>query len=123
MSTGREVSEEMKVVPLQQAVLCVNCETVNNSPHDSCKVCGSRSLVSLHRMLGGTLGGNDDHSGELIKYNLELTVKVHEISAADLNRAIEALSRLAEVGKELQALHVNVESVFGTGRGALKVAA
>jgi hypothetical protein len=31
------------------------------------------------------------------KYNVELTVKVHEIPANELNRAIELISRLAEV--------------------------
>jgi hypothetical protein len=110
-TTGRELEPEMSVVPLQNAVFCVNCETISNSPHDVCEVCGSRSLASLFRMLGGTLHG-DNQSEELVKYNLELTVRVHELSAADLNRAINALTRLAEVGTDLQALHMNVESVL-----------
>jgi hypothetical protein len=110
-TTGRELEPEMSVVPLQNAVFCVNCETISNSPHDVCEVCGSRSLVSLFRMLGGTLHG-DNQTEELVKYNLDLTIRVHELSAADLNRAINALTRLAEVGKDLQALHMNVESVL-----------
>jgi len=114
MSTaGREVEQEMSVLPLQNAVFCVNCEAISNSPHDVCKVCGSRSLVSLLRMLGGTLRGKNPPP-ELIKYNLELTIRVNEVSAADLNRAISALTRLAEVGTELQTLHMHVESVLGT---------
>ena len=112
-ATGRELEQDMSVVPLQRAVFCVNCETVSNSPHDVCRVCGSHSLVSLFRMLG-TLCGKDQ-SPELIKYNLELTVRVKEVSAVDLNRAIDALTRLAEVGKDLQALHMHIESVVGTG--------
>jgi hypothetical protein len=123
MNSGRDPEQEMSVVPLQQAVFCVNCETVSNSPHDACKVCGSRSLVNLFRMLGGTLRGNN-HTQELVKYNLELTVRVHEVSAADLNHAIDALTRLAEVGTDLQALHMNVESVLASRRDqTLKTAA
>ncbi len=51
----------------------------------------------------------------------ELTVKVHEIPANELNRAIESLSRLAEVCGDLESLHINVESVFDT-QGMLRVA-
>ena len=111
-TTGRDIEQEMSVVPLQHAVFCVNCETISNSPHDVCEVCGSRSLVSLYRMLGGTLRGKNQPP-ELIKYNLELTIRVNEVGAADLNRAISALTRLAEVGSDLQTLHMHVESVLG----------
>jgi hypothetical protein len=113
MSTvGRDIGQDTSIVPLQNAVFCVNCETVSNSPHDVCEVCGSRSLVSLFRVLGGTLR-RKNQVPELVKYNLELTIRVNEISAADLNRAISALTRLAEVGSDLQTLHMNVESVLG----------
>ena len=123
MNTGRELEQEMSVVPLQQAVFCVDCETVSNSPHDACKVCGSHSLVSLFRMLGGTLHGNKQPE-EPIKYNLELTVRVQEVSGTDLNRAINAVMRLAEVGSDLQCLQMNVESVIATApRQALEAAA
>jgi hypothetical protein len=110
-TTGREVEQEMSVVPLQHAVFCVNCETVSNSPHDVCTVCGSHSLVSLFRMLGTLRSKNQPP--ELVKYNLELTVRVNEVSGADLNHAIDALTRLAEVGKDLQTLHMHIESVVG----------
>jgi len=49
-----------------------------------------------------------------VKYNVELTVKVHEIPADELNRAIESISRLADVCGDMEFLHINVESVFGT---------
>jgi len=40
---------------LQNAVLCVDCDCVTDSPHERCLVCGSRSLFNLSRVLGGTL--------------------------------------------------------------------
>jgi putative methionine-R-sulfoxide reductase with GAF domain len=42
-------------LPLQKAVFCVECEILseNNTPH--CFACGSRAVVSLSRVLGGSL--------------------------------------------------------------------
>ena len=48
------------------------------------------------------------------KYNLELTDKVHEIPANELNRAIESISRLAAVCGDLESLRIDVESFFDT---------
>jgi len=46
---------EVNTVCLQNAVLCADCEVISDSPHDTCRVCGSRSLLSLSCVLGGTL--------------------------------------------------------------------
>ena len=48
-------SSEVNAICLQSAVLCAECEVISNSPHDTCRVCGSRSLMSLSCVLGGTL--------------------------------------------------------------------
>lgn len=45
----------LNAVALQNAVLCAECDVVSDSPHDRCMVCGSRSLVNISRMLGGSL--------------------------------------------------------------------
>ncbi len=45
-------------VPLLEAVLCADCEIISNSGGESCEVCGSRSLLSLGRVLGGCIGHN-----------------------------------------------------------------
>ena len=45
----------LNAVCLQNAVLCADCEVISDSPHDTCCVCGSRSLLSLSCVLGGTL--------------------------------------------------------------------
>jgi len=52
-----EASEktEVNAVWLRNAVLCADCEVISDSPHDSCGVCGSRSLLNLSCALGGTL--------------------------------------------------------------------
>jgi len=48
---------ELNSVPLLEAVLCADCEIISNSVGDTCEVCGSRSLLSLGRVLGGRIEG------------------------------------------------------------------
>lgn len=48
-------STDVNAVCLQTAVLCADCEVISDSPHDTCRVCGSRSLLSLSNVLGGAL--------------------------------------------------------------------
>ena len=118
MNAGAHTDRGLSAVPLLNAVFCADCETISDSPHDACTVCGSRSLVNLFRILGGTLRCQKPQSAEdhvkTAKYNLELTVKVHEIPANELNRVIESISRLAEVCGDLESLHISVESVLDT---------
>src|ERR1039458_8388010 len=46
---------DVNVVCLRNAVLCADCEVISDSPHDTCRVCGSHSLLSLSCVLGGML--------------------------------------------------------------------
>jgi hypothetical protein len=48
-------SQVLNAVPLQNAVLCAECDVVSDSPHDVCLVCGSRSLFNIARLFGGKL--------------------------------------------------------------------
>ncbi len=45
-------------VPLHNAVLCADCEVITSSRFDRCCMCGSPSLLSLSRILGGEIDGN-----------------------------------------------------------------
>ena len=45
----------LNAVALQNAVLCAECDVVSDSPHDTCLVCGSRSLFNIARVFGGKL--------------------------------------------------------------------
>ena len=46
---------DVNAIPLQNAVLCADCEVVSDSRHETCVVCGSRSLLNLACILGGKL--------------------------------------------------------------------
>ena len=121
MNSPARRNGDLSTVPLLKAVFCADCETIRNSPHEGCTVCGSRSLINLDRMLGGTLRGEKRHDIKTAKYNLELIVKVRDVPANEMNRAIESMSRLAEVCHVVESLHVNVESVLNT-QSALRAA-
>src|ERR1019366_1275517 len=47
MNAGAHTDGGLSAVPLLNAVFCADCETISDSPHDACTVCGSRSLVNL----------------------------------------------------------------------------
>jgi len=48
-------SRSLNAVPIENAVLCAECDVVSDSPHDVCLVCGSHSLFNIARMFGGKL--------------------------------------------------------------------
>lgn len=51
----QERTRVLNAVPLQNAVLCAECDFVSDSPNDTCMVCGSHSLFNVARIFGGNL--------------------------------------------------------------------
>jgi hypothetical protein len=47
--------KDVNFVPLQSATFCVQCELISTSSRPSCLACGSPSVLSLSRILGGSL--------------------------------------------------------------------
>lgn len=50
-----ETFKNVDFVPLQAATFCVQCELISNQNRSYCLACGNTSLVSLSRVLGGSL--------------------------------------------------------------------
>jgi hypothetical protein len=57
MDESRKWDPVLNSVALLEAVLCADCEIISNSGGETCEVCGSRSLLSLGRVLGGCIEG------------------------------------------------------------------
>lgn len=57
MDESRKWDPILNSVALLEAVLCADCEIISNSGGETCEVCGSRSLLSLGRVLGGCIEG------------------------------------------------------------------
>jgi hypothetical protein len=47
--------KDVHFVPLQSATFCVQCELISRNTRSYCLACGNPSLVSLSRVLGGSL--------------------------------------------------------------------
>jgi putative methionine-R-sulfoxide reductase with GAF domain len=47
--------KEVNFVPLQSATFCVQCELISTNSRPYCVACGNQSLLSLSRVLGGSL--------------------------------------------------------------------
>ena len=47
--------KDVNFVPLQSATFCVQCELISTNPRPYCLACGSHALLSLSRVLGGSL--------------------------------------------------------------------
>lgn len=56
MDARPTVDPVLNTIPLLNAVLCADCEIITESAGDVCLVCGSHSLLSLGRILGGSVG-------------------------------------------------------------------
>jgi len=78
---SRIKASEVTFYELQSSVLCVECEVIsyNNGPY--CLACGSQAVLSLSRVLGGSLRGQP---------------RAQRISDAALERVVEDLLRDSE---------------------------
>ena len=63
-------------VPLQSATFCVQCELISNNSKPYCLACGSRALLGLSRVLGGSM--RDQQTAHLI-IDIELNNLVRDL--------------------------------------------
>src|ERR1700736_4217036 len=70
--TGQDIS----FIELQTAVFCVECELISKNNTPCCLACGSRALLGLSRLLGGSLRGQRT---------------AHRIADAELDRLVREL--------------------------------
>src|SRR5437899_8350037 len=74
--SGRLRASDVSFVSLQSAVFCVQCELICENNTGFCLACGSQSLLSLCRVLGGSL--RDQQTAHLIA-DAELDRLVREL--------------------------------------------
>ena len=85
---GWTKAAEASFVPLQAAVFCAQCELISQNNTPFCIACGSKAVLNLSRVLGGSLRGQntarliaDAELDELVR-ELISTVSVPKSSAA-----------------------------------------
>jgi RNA polymerase subunit RPABC4/transcription elongation factor Spt4 len=103
-------SRLLRAIPLVNAVYCADCDSITESPHDACGVCGSHSVVSVSRMLQRSWQPTAVQlDSKRAKYKLSLTAEVREIPADGLGDISDLITRLAESGGRVERLHINAE--------------
>ncbi|HEX4921750.1 MAG TPA: hypothetical protein VFV92_13555 [Candidatus Bathyarchaeia archaeon] len=102
------------VLPLWNAVFCLDCEVISSSRGDECAACKGRSLVSLARMLGGSLLAHraqhfQEWEGGL--FDITITVELQQMHAKDLSTTVERLTSVIgpKLAGDLATFHVSVK--------------
>src|SRR6266576_1759347 len=90
--SGDRNEREAEVVPLSSAVFCLDCEVISQSRTDECPACHSRSLLSLGRILGGSLHDRKPQESECGSFDITLTVSVQRMHANEVNTTLEGLT-------------------------------
>ena len=102
------------VLPLWNAVFCLDCEVISSSRGDECPACKSRSLVCLARMLGGSLlAYREQHSHECENglFDITIAVELQKMHAKDLSTTVERLTSVIgpQLAGDRASFHINVK--------------
>ena len=90
---------DVTLLELRDSILCVECELISYNNTSKCLACGSSAVMSLSRVLGGTLRGQqtanlvDDETLTRIVYN---TIESVQLPAAKIPAPAAARSRSGE---------------------------
>lgn len=101
-------------LPLWNAVLCLDCEIITDRRSDECPLCHGRSLVSLARILGGSLFAHRQrHSpeSENALFDITATVELHQMHPKDLTATLERLTNVIgpKLAREQAGFHIDVK--------------
>ena len=101
-------------LPLWNAVFCLDCEVISNTRSDECPVCSGRSLVSLARILGGSLFAHREHQSQECEhalFDIRITVELQQMDAKDLTTTLERLSTAIgpKLAREQAMFHIDVK--------------
>ena len=100
-------------LPLSSTVFCLDCEVISSSRGDECPACKSHSLLSIARILGGSLRERKVGQGfETGSFDLTLTIEMRQICAQDVNNTLESLTNV--IGPRLAqgraSFHIDVQT-------------
>ena len=105
-------------LPLWNAVFCLDCEVISNSQGDECPVCSGRSLVSLARILGGSLFAHQEQESQECGnalFDITITVDLQQMYAKDLTATLERLTGVIgpSLARDQATFHINVKPSAG----------
>ncbi len=99
--------QDINFLALQSAVFCVQCELISENNTPACLACGSQAVLSLSRVLGGSLRGqqiaNVIADAELNRLVRDLLRTVSESCAASGNGVPASFASLAPSRHHIRA--------------------
>lgn len=100
-------------LPIWSAVFCLDCQMITSSRGDQCSGCNGRLLVSLARILGGSLFAHREQTsqGGNELFDATITVELQQLHAKDLTTALERLTSVIgpKLAKDQAAFHIDVK--------------
>jgi hypothetical protein len=102
------------VLPLSNAVFCLDCEVISSSRGDECAACKSRSLVTLARMLEGSLlAHRAEQERESGLFDITITIELQQMHAKDLSTTVERLTGVLgpKLARDRASFRINVKPV------------
>ncbi len=111
MLAGTRNHLDAAVLPLWNAILCLDCEVISSSRGDECPACKSRSLVSLARMLGGSLLAHRVQERESVLFDISIAVELQQMQAKDLTTTVERVTSAIgpKLARDRASFHINVK--------------
>jgi hypothetical protein len=112
--------QDINFLSLQTAVFCVECELISENNMPNCLACGSQAVLSLSRVLGGSLRGQQTahliEDAELDRLVRELlrTVPASPAHAAE-DRVPASFAALAPSRHHARTLHSSHATVLAGG--------
>jgi len=100
-------------LPLWNAIFCFDCEMISRNSGDECPACKSRSIVSMARILGASLGAHriqkSQDAGDRL-FDITITVELSRMHAKDLSTALERISNVIapQLARDKGTFHVHV---------------
>ncbi len=99
--------QDINFLALQSAVFCVQCELISENNTPACLACGSQAVLSLSRVLGGSLRGQQTANviadAELNRLVRDLLHTVSESCAASGNGVPASFASLAPSRHHIRA--------------------
>ena len=107
-------SSDAGSLPLWNAVFCLDCELISKGHRDECPACSGRSLVSLARILGGSLYAHREHHSREYGnefFDITITVELQRMLVKDLTTTLERLTTVIgpKLARDQATFHVIVK--------------
>jgi hypothetical protein len=108
MNAKQNPEPALNTVNLLNAVLCADCEVISDSDGEVCAVCGSRSLLSLGRVLGGSIG--DERAVLVLARHVYAAGQSRSVDHAASFKALDQTAPARKIGQLTPGLSVRFNS-------------